>query len=160
MAKSIKIKCTSSRAVNIHENKLYSARIDDEGNVSMMVYNSAELKKKRVYLSVGISGELFIAGVGGVVVATFIELKTKTLKCVGLDHKNPVKKSFTVGKRYQVESGRALGGVAGYIFDRAGRSTVRKSVSACRTAPRLRRNTCNGFGAMRPDNLSTFCKCV
>ncbi|QPX75220.1 hypothetical protein [Klebsiella phage P528] len=119
MAKSIKIKCTSSRAVNIQENNLYSARIDDEGNVSMMVYNSAELKK-RVYLSVGISGELFISGVGGVVVATFIELKTKTLKCVGLDHKNPVKKSFTVGKRYQVESGRALGGVAGYIFDRDG----------------------------------------
>lgn len=120
MAKSIKIKCTSSRAVNIQENNLYSARIDDEGNVSMMVYNSAELKRKRVYLSVGISGDLFIAGVGGVVVATFIELKTKTLKCVGLDHKNPVKKSFTVGKRYQVESGCALGGVAGYIFDRDG----------------------------------------
>mgnify|MGYP000052146474 FL=1 len=120
MAKSIKIKCTSSRAVNIQENNLYSARIDDEGNVSMMVYNSAELKKKRVYLSIGISGELFISGVGGVVVATFIELKTKTLKCVGLDHKNPVKKSFTVGKRYQVESGRELGGVAGYIFDRDG----------------------------------------
>lgn len=120
MAKSIKIKCTSSRAVNIQENNLYSARINDEGNVSMMVYNSAELKKKRVYLSVGISGELFISGVGGVVVATFIELKTKTLKCIGLDHKNPVKKSFTVGKRYQVESGRALGGVAGYIFDRDG----------------------------------------
>lgn len=120
MAKSIKIKCTSSRAVNIQENNLYSARIDDEGNVSMMVYNSAELKKKRVYLSIGISGELFISGVGGVVVATFIELKTKTLKCVGLDHKNPVKKSFTVGKRYQVESGRAMGGVAGYIFDRDG----------------------------------------
>lgn len=120
MAKSIKIKCTSSRTVNIQENNLYSARIDDEGNVSMMVYNSAELKKKRVYLSIGISGELFISGVGGVVVATFIELKTKTLKCVGLDHKNPVKKSFTVGKRYQVESGRALGGVAGYIFDRDG----------------------------------------
>lgn len=120
MAKSIKIKCTSSLSVNIQENKLYSARIDDEGNVSMMVYNSAELKKKRVYLSIGISGELFISGVGGVVVATFIELKTKTLKCVGLDHKNPVKKSFTVGKRYQVESGRALGGVAGYIFDRDG----------------------------------------
>lgn len=120
MAKSIKIKCTSSLAVNIQENNLYSARIDDEGNVSMMVYNSAELKKKRVYLSIGISGELFISGVGGVVVATFIELKTKTLKCVGLDHKNPVKKSFTVGKRYQVESGRALGGVAGYIFDRDG----------------------------------------
>lgn len=120
MAKSIKIKCTSSSAVNIQENNLYYARIDDEGNVSMMVYNSAELKKKRVYLSVGISGELFIAGVGGVVVATFIELKTKTMKCVGLDHKNPVKKSFTVGNRYQVESGRALGGVAGYIFDRDG----------------------------------------
>lgn len=40
MAKSIKIKCTSSRAVNIHENNLYSARVDDEGNVSMMVYDN------------------------------------------------------------------------------------------------------------------------
>ncbi|MCC3726676.1 hypothetical protein, partial [Staphylococcus epidermidis] len=47
-------------------------------------------------------------------------LKTKTLKCVGLDHSNPMKKSFSVGKRYQVESGRALGAVAGYIFDRDG----------------------------------------
>lgn len=120
MAKSIKIKCTSSRAVNIHENNLYSARIDDEGNVSMMVYDSVELKKKRVILSVGVSGELFIAGDGGAAVATFIELKTKTLKCVGLDHSNPMKKSFSVGKRYQVESGRALGAVAGYIFDRDG----------------------------------------
>ena len=50
MAKSIKIKCTSSRAVNINENNLYSARVDDEGNVSMMVYDSVELKKKRVIL--------------------------------------------------------------------------------------------------------------
>ena len=48
------------------------------------------------------------------------EIKSKTLKCTGLDHKNPVKKSFKVGKRYQVESGRALGGVAGYIFDNDG----------------------------------------
>ena len=86
MAKSIKIKCTSSRAVNIHENNLYSARVDNEGNVSMMVYDSVELKKKRVILSVGVSGELFIAGDGGAAIATFIELKTKTLKCVGLDH--------------------------------------------------------------------------
>ncbi|MEX5381375.1 hypothetical protein [Acinetobacter towneri] len=31
-----------------------------------------------------------------------------------------MKKSFKVGKRYQVESGRALGGVAGYIFDEDG----------------------------------------
>lgn len=163
MAKSIKIKCTSSRAVNIQENNLYSARIDDEGNVSMMVYNSAELKKKRVYLSVGISGELFIAGVGGVVVATFIELKTKTLKCVGLDHKNPVKNpspSASVTKWKAVARWEASPGTSSTVTVAAGRSTVRKSVSACRTAPRLRRNTCNGFGAMRPDNLSTFCKCV
>lgn len=163
MAKSIKIKCTSSRAVNIHENNLYSARVDDEGNVSMMVYNSAEMKKKRVILSVGVSGELFIAGAGGPVVATFIELKTKTLKCVGLDHGNPMKNpsASASATRWKavVRSVRLLD-TSSTVTDAAGRFTARRSASAYRTERRSKQNTCKGFGAVRPDNPSAFFKRV
>lgn len=53
-------------------------------------------------------------------ISDYRQIKAKTLKCTGLDHSNAMKKSFKVGKRYQVESGRALGGVAGYIFDNDG----------------------------------------
>lgn len=111
--KSIKLKCTFSQSPAFKENTLIKARQDDEGNIS------TGSGKGKVFLSVGVSGEIFISS-GGVVAAKFVELKTKTLLCVGLDHSNGVKKSFKVGKRYQVESGRALGAVAGYIFDESG----------------------------------------
>ncbi len=111
--KTIKLKCTHSITKTFQTNNLITAKVDDEGNI----YTGKG--KAKIWLSVGVSGEIF-CDVAGIVAATFIELKTKTLKCTGLDHKNPVKKSFTVGKRYQVESGRALGGVAGYIFDKEG----------------------------------------
>lgn len=113
MSKSIKLKVTESVTPSLDVNTLVKARVDDEGNVS------TGSGKSRVVFSVGVSGEIFLSS-GGVVAARFVELKTKTLKCMSLDHKNPVKKSFTVGKRYQVETGRALGGVAGYIFDNDG----------------------------------------
>lgn len=120
MSKTIRVKCTSSISPKFAENNMYKVSVDNEGNMNTTVFCTAENKKKRIALSVGVSGQIFISGVGGVVAATFVELKTKTLKCMALDHKNGVKKSFTVGKRYQVESGRALGGVAGYIFDNDG----------------------------------------
>lgn len=120
MSKTIRVKCTSSITPKFAENNMYKVSVDNEGNMNTTVFCTAENKKKRISLSVGVSGQIFISGVGGVVAATFVELKTKTLKCMALDHKNGVKKSFTVGKRYQVESGRALGGVAGYIFDNDG----------------------------------------
>lgn len=120
MAKTIRVKCTSSIAPKFIENNMYKVSINDEGRMTVTVYCTAENKKKRIDLSIGVCGQIFLSGVGGVVAATFVELKTKTLKCMSLDHKNPVKKSFTIGKRYQVESGRALGGVAGYIFDNDG----------------------------------------
>lgn len=47
-------------------------------------------------------------------------IKTKTIKCTFVDHKIPCKKHFKEGKRYQIEQGRALGAVAGYVFDEAG----------------------------------------
>lgn len=48
------------------------------------------------------------------------EIKTKTILCKWVDHSNPVKKTFKAGKRYQIEQGRVLGGVAGYVFDEDG----------------------------------------
>lgn len=50
----------------------------------------------------------------------FREIKTKTIKCTWVDHSSTVKKSFKAGKRYQIEQGRVLGGVAGYVFDEDG----------------------------------------
>lgn len=113
MAKSIKLKCTMSLTKSFNANHMVKAKIDDEGNITV------GKGKEKIVLSVGVSGDIFISS-GGIVAATFVELKTKTLKCMSLDHKNPMKKSFKVGKRYQVDSGRALGGVAGYIFDEDG----------------------------------------
>ena len=118
--KTIKLKITESIAPSFPVNNLITARVDDEGNISTTRHCTAENKKKRVMLSTGVSGEIFASNRDGVVFARFVELQTKTLKCTGLDHSHPMKKSFKVDKRYQVESGRALGGVAGYIFDEDG----------------------------------------
>lgn len=47
-------------------------------------------------------------------------IKTKTILCTFVDHSLSVKKTFKKGKRYQVESGRVLGAVAGYVYDEQG----------------------------------------
>mgnify|MGYP006972154493 CR=1 FL=1 len=47
-------------------------------------------------------------------------IKTKTILCTFVDHSLSVKKTFKQGNRYQVESGRALGTVAGYVYDEQG----------------------------------------
>jgi len=108
MAKSIKLKCVSIPA-NMNKGfdvgNMYKASINDKGEI--WVRNpSGKIKLNSNFI--GSDGE------------KFTELKTKTLKCMALDHSNAMKKSFKVGKRYQVDSGRALGGVAGYIFDEDG----------------------------------------
>lgn len=48
------------------------------------------------------------------------EIKTRTIKCTWVDHSNTQKKVFKADKRYQIEQGRVLGGVAGYVFDEDG----------------------------------------
>lgn len=114
MAKSIKLKCTSSTMkLFFTSGNLYKGRVDDEGNVFVKFAPKGWNKLNKMTAH----GE---TTQGEPLSATFVELKTKTLKCMSLDHKNPMKKSFKVGKRYQVDSGRALGGVAGYIFDEDG----------------------------------------
>lgn len=47
-------------------------------------------------------------------------IKTKTIFCTCVDHSLSVKKTFKQGKRYQVESVRVLGAVAGYVYDEQG----------------------------------------
>lgn len=47
-------------------------------------------------------------------------IKTKTLLCTKVDHSNPLKKSFTEGKRYQISMHSGLGCNAGYIYDNDG----------------------------------------
>lgn len=47
-------------------------------------------------------------------------IKTRTIKCTFVDHSLQHKKTFKAGNRYQVEQGRVLGGVAGYVFDEDG----------------------------------------
>ena len=47
-------------------------------------------------------------------------IKTKTILCTYVDHSLSVKKTFKQGKRYQVESGRVIGAVAGYVYDEQG----------------------------------------
>lgn len=119
MAKSIKLKCTASNLNSFFEDSvLYKGRIKDDGSMQVRDKYGVwfDLPKNMIMVGTIASG----SNEEREGCATFVELKTKTLKCVGLDHSNHMKKSFSVGKRYQVESGHALGAVAGYIFDRDG----------------------------------------
>ena len=50
----------------------------------------------------------------------FRAIKSKTIKCTWVNHSLEVKKTFKQGKRYQIESGRVLGAVAGYVYDEQG----------------------------------------
>lgn len=50
----------------------------------------------------------------------FVLMKTKTIKCTWVNHSMQIKKTFKTGKRYQIEQGRALGAVAGYVYDEDG----------------------------------------
>lgn len=52
--------------------------------------------------------------------ADYRHIKTKTILCTFVDHSLSVKKTFKQGKRYQVENGRVLGAVAGYVYDEQG----------------------------------------
>lgn len=112
----VNLKCTSSITPSFEADRLYKANSDKEGNIGITLM--VDGKRKRIELSVGISGEVFLSS-GGDVVATFLELKTKTLKCTRLIGPQRAG-AFKAGKRYQVENGRPVGAVAGRIFDEDG----------------------------------------
>lgn len=50
----------------------------------------------------------------------YTPIKTRTIKCMFVNHAISTKKTFKAGQRYQIEQGRVLGGVAGYVFDEDG----------------------------------------
>lgn len=115
MSKSMKLKCTSSTLIAYwQENHLYKGRITKDG-------------ARQVQDGYGVWFDLpddnVVVGedVGGITLtASFVELKTKTIKCTSVNHQMETKKTFKPGKRYQIESGRALGAVAGWVYDDEG----------------------------------------
>lgn len=116
MAKSIRVLCKfSSLKLFFTAEKLYKASLDEESGV-ITVKDNYGVKQQFRSESMQFPGE---DGEGNLLEARFVILKTKTLKCMRII--GPQKKdSFKPGKRYQIESGRALGGVAGRIFDDEG----------------------------------------
>ena len=89
------------------DNKLMNARIKDEiAFEACGAFEVRELKKGSKWQEANIKD--------------FREIKTKTILCTGVDHSLSVKKTFKQGKRYQIESGRVLGAVAGYVYDEQG----------------------------------------
>lgn len=89
------------------DNKLMNARIKDEiAFEACGVFQVRELTKGSKWQEANIKD--------------FREIKTKTILCTGVNHSLSVKKTFKQGKRYQIESGRVLGAVAGYVYDEQG----------------------------------------
>lgn len=95
------------KVIRNSDNKLMKARIVDEVVFADAgTFQVRELTKGSKWADANIND--------------FREIKTKTILCKWVDHNNPVKKTFKAGKRYQIEQGRVLGGVAGYVFDEDG----------------------------------------
>ena len=88
------------KVIRNHDNKLMKARIVDG------VFQVRELAKGSKWVNEDSRA--------------FREIKTRTIKCTWVDHSMGIKKTFKAGKRYQIEQGRVLGGVAGYVFDEDG----------------------------------------
>lgn len=88
------------RVIRNADNKLMNARVKDE------VFQVRELAKGSKWANANKND--------------YREIKTKTLLCTSVDHSLSVKKTFKKGKRYQIESGRVLGAVAGYVYDEQG----------------------------------------
>lgn len=94
MAKYKSIKVVGS------DNRLYKARVDENDDMFVKVDNK--------WIHANLVG------------LTFRTIKTKTIKCLWVNHSMQIKKTFKTEKRYQIESGRVLGAVAGYVFDENG----------------------------------------
>ena len=91
------------------DNKLMKGRLKNDNLVAFEetgIFQVRELAKGSKWVDANIND--------------FRVIKTKTIKCTYVDHSLSHKKTFKAGKRYQVESGRVLGGVAGYVFDEDG----------------------------------------
>ena len=97
------------RVIRNSDNKLMKGRLKNDDLIAFEacgVFEVRELPKGSKWQEANIND--------------FRVIKTRTIKCTWVDHKNPTKKKFKAGNRYQIEQGRVLGGVAGYVFDEDG----------------------------------------
>lgn len=95
------------RIIRNADNKLMKGRIKDEiAFEACGVFEVRELAKGSKWQEANIKD--------------FRVIKTKTILCTWVNHSLEVKKTFKQGKRYQIESGRVLGAVAGYVYDEQG----------------------------------------
>lgn len=95
------------RIIRNADNKLMKGRIKDEiAFEACGVFEVRELTKGSKWQEANIKD--------------FRVIKTKTILCTWVNHSLEVKKTFKQGKRYQIESGRVLGAVAGYVYDEQG----------------------------------------
>lgn len=107
--KPIKLKCVSGRTTEHREGRLYRGYVLKDGSLAVKFGGGHIPLNSRLEMENSLVG----------ITSRFVQLKTKTLKCmrlVGAQQKG----TFKPGKRYQIESGRALGAVAGYIFNETG----------------------------------------
>lgn len=116
MAKSVRVLCKfSTLKLFFNADRLYKGKLDEESGVITLKDNYGVKQQFRAE-TMQLQGE---DSLGEPLEARFVILKAKTLKCMKII--GPQKKdSFKPGKRYQVQDGRALGGVAGRIFDDEG----------------------------------------
>lgn len=110
--------CTkSSFYVSFTEGKLYVGKVDKEGAMKVKDnYGKWQNLDSHFHAHAEDSND------GTPLVANFVSIKTKTIKCTNVDHKYGGKKSFKSGKRYQVYNMRPVGVIAGTIFDEDGDS--------------------------------------
>lgn len=97
------------KVIRNSDNKLMKGRIKDDNMIAFEetgIFQVRELAKGSKWMDADIND--------------FRTIKSKTIKCTYVDHSLGNKKTFKAGKRYQIEQGRVLGGVAGYVFDEDG----------------------------------------
>lgn len=112
MSKSFYVKCTFATESSRYEyGRLYRVVEGRSGKVSICI------GKDKFCVTLNENGLIFDSKSPS---ARFVEVKTRTIKCVHVKHHMPGKKSFTEGKRYRIEKGRALGSVGGIVFDNDG----------------------------------------
>lgn len=110
--------CTKSKFyVSFTAGKLYRGKVDKYG--AMMVKDNHGTWQ---CLDSHFHAHAEDGNDGSALEANFVSIKTKTIKCMSVDHKAACMKTFKVGKRYQVHNIRPVGIIAGTIFDEDGDS--------------------------------------
>lgn len=113
--KNVKLKVSKSNSrLFFRENTLVKGRIMNDGTFHAKDNYGVWFKLNS---NMTLNCENYL---GDSFVIEFVIVKTKTIKCTGVNHSMKTKKTFKPGKRYQIESVRPLGAVAGYAYDENG----------------------------------------